>query len=157
MFAKPQKEHVWLEQLVGDWAVESECITGPDQAETNSYDLQGRSMLGMWVMLEGSGDMPETGKWFHLMTLGYNPQQEAYIGTFLGSMMTHMWLYKGKLDAAGTTLTLDTNGPTFDGRGTTNYQDSFEIVNPDHWIMRSQMQMEDGSWNLFMTAHHRRK
>jgi len=28
---KPQKEHLWLQRLVGEWTVETECQMGPDQ------------------------------------------------------------------------------------------------------------------------------
>ena len=45
------------------------------------------------------------------MTLGYDPVQKRFVGTFIGSMMTHMWIYNGTLDAAGKVLTLDTEGP----------------------------------------------
>jgi hypothetical protein len=34
-----------------------------------------------------------------LMTLGYNPQTRRYTGTWVGSMMTHLWVYDGWLDA----------------------------------------------------------
>ena len=43
-------------------------------------------------------------------------------------MMTHLWVYDGALDAAGKVLTLDAEGPSFTGDGTTaKYQDVIEI------------------------------
>ena len=158
MFAKPQAEHAWLDQLVGQWTVETQCQMDPDQPPQNSVsELNIRSLEGMWTVMEGEGDSVETGKWATVMTLGYDPEQKDYIGTFIGSMMTHLWTYKGAVDATGKKLTLDANGPAFDGNGTADYQDSIEIVDQDHCIMRSQMLMADGTWQEFMTAHHRRK
>jgi hypothetical protein len=37
------------------------------------------------------------------------------------------------------------------------YQDIVEMKSDDHRTLTSQMQMEDGTWNRFMTAHYRRK
>ena len=30
MKADVQKEHLWLQKLIGDWTFEAECMTGPD-------------------------------------------------------------------------------------------------------------------------------
>lgn len=53
-------------------------------------------------MCEGLGEMPGGGIATTMMTLGYDPARKWFVGTFIGSMMTHMWVY------AGTVLTLDT-------------------------------------------------
>ncbi len=37
------------------------------------------------------------------------------------------------------------------------YHDVIEIVSPDHRILRSLAQGEDGQWVQFMEAHYRRK
>jgi hypothetical protein len=92
-----------------------------------------------------------------LFTFGYDPQKQRFVGTFLGSMMTNLWIYEGSLDADRKLLTLDTEGPSFtDPAKLAKYQDSIEIVSPDHRILRSQFLGEDGKWNPFMTAHYRR-
>jgi hypothetical protein len=54
-------------------------------------------------------------------------------------------------------LTLDSEGPSFSGDGRSKYQDIVEIVDDDHWILRSRMPGEDGKWIEFMTGHYRRK
>jgi Protein of unknown function (DUF1579) len=36
MFAEPQAEHQWLQQLAGDWTTEAECAMGPDQPPTKT-------------------------------------------------------------------------------------------------------------------------
>ncbi len=90
------------------------------------------------------------------MTLGYDPAAGRYVGSFIGSMMTHMFIYSGSVDATGAKLTLDTQGPGFDGAGTTIYQDVIEIVSDDHWLLWSQTKGDDGQWNRFMEGHHHR-
>ena len=156
--AEPQKEHHWLQPLVGEWTFEGECLMGPDQPPMkNTGSCVTRSVGGLWIVNEGTGEMPGGGTMNSIMTLGYDPQQQRYVGTFIASMMTHLWLYEGKLDASGKVLTLDAEGPAFTGEGMAKYQDIVTIKSNDHWVLSSKVQGEDGQWTQFMTAHYRRK
>ena len=158
MFAKPEKEHQWLERLVGDWVVESECQTGPDQPpETTKGRMTCRSLGGLWTILESEGESTETGTWSSIMTLGYDLETKRYMGTFIASIMSHLWLYSGSVDESGRKLTLDTEGPKFNQDGLAKYQDIIEIVGDDHWVLTSQILEDDGTWQQFMSAHHWRR
>ena len=159
MNAEPQKEHQWLQKLVGKWTFEGECIMGPDQPPSKHTGSETvRSIGGLWTLGEGTGAGPDGGQMTSIMTLGYDPQTKRFVGTFIASMMTHMWIYNGTLDAAGKVLTLDTEGPDFSGGpDMVKYQDIIEFVNDDHRILRSQLVGPDGKWNQFMTAHYRRQ
>lgn len=158
MQAEPQKEHEWLKKLEGHWASEMQCSMGPDQpAATFRGSETVRLLGGLWSIAEGTGDMPGGGTARMIMTLGYDPAQQKYVGSWVGSMMTHMWHYRGTLDPTGQILTLDTEGPNCsDGNKMTRFQDIIEFKSDDHRILRSQMLGEDGKWNGFMTAHYRR-
>ena len=157
MFSKPQEEHRWLEQLVGKWKYETECVMGPDQPPMKSDGpVVGRSMGGIWVVLEFGGESPEHGAWDSLMTLGFDPANGKFTGTFVTSMMTHLWIYSGALDAGRRKLVLDATGPRFDQNGMAHYQDMIEIVDKDHWVLSSQIEGDDGKWQPFMTSHHYR-
>ena len=157
MKADVQKEHLWLQKLNGDWTFEGECSMGPDQPPHKSTGSQtARSLGGLWIIGEGEGECPDGSHAKSIITLGYDPQKQRFVGTFIASMMTHLWPYEGTLN--GNVLTLDSEGPSFSGDGTTaKYQDIVEIVNDDHWILRSRMLGGDGKWQEFMTAHYRRK
>lgn len=159
MHAEPQKEHEWLQKLVGEWTCESECIMGPDQPPMKSKGAESvRSIGGLWTMGEMQAEMPDGSPGTMIMTLGYDPQKGRFVGTFVGSMMTHLWLYEGALDAAGNVLTLDAEGPSMAGDGKmAKYQDAIEIKSADHRVLTSRMLGEDGEWRQFMTAHYRRK
>jgi len=159
MHVEPQKEHRWLQKLVGEWTFESECSMGPDKpAEKFNGTESVRSLGGVWTVGEGRGEMPGGGIGTTIMTLGYDPAKKRYVGTFIGSMMTHMWLYEGGLDAAGKVLTLDTEGPSFTDDGKMlKYQDIIEFKSDDHRVLSSQTRGEDGKWHRFMTAHYRKK
>jgi hypothetical protein len=158
MFAQPQAEHTWLEQLTGDWTFETECRMGPDQPPMISRGTAScRSLGGLWALLQIRSDSTEEGgSWTALMTIGYDPAAGRYVGTFVGSMMTHLWVYQGSLDESKRRLVLDTTGPKFDGSGIGPYQDIVEVANSGEWILSSQMLGDDGQWNAFMTSRYRR-
>ena len=159
MEAKPQKQHQWLERFEGDWTYESEAVMAPDQPPekfTGSESV--RSIGGLWFLAEGQGDMPGGGAATTLMTLGYDPQRQRFVGTWIGSMMTHMWVYDGELDAAQRVLTLHTEGPNMTVPGTlAKYRETIELRDDDHRVFTSHMLRDDGSWQQLMTAHYRRR
>lgn len=154
---EPQKEHQWLARLVGDWTVEGEASMGSDTVKFQGTESV-RSIDGLWFINEGGGEMPGGGTATNLMTLGYDPQKKRFVGTFLGSMMTNLWIYEGTLDANERVLTLDTEGPSMSGDGTmSKYKDSIEFKSNDERVMTSQMQAPDGTWSKVMTMTSRRK
>jgi hypothetical protein len=159
MKAEPQKEHQWLQQLVGEWTSEADCSMGPGQPSTKSYGTERVRMVGgVWMVGEGQGEMPGGGTATMIMTLGYDPQKKKYLGTWIGSMMTHMWHYDGEMDASGLILTLSAEGPSMAGDGTmAKYQDIIEIKSGDHRTLSSRVLGPDGTWKHFMTADYRRK
>jgi Protein of unknown function (DUF1579) len=159
MNAEPQKEHQWLQKLVGEWTSEMEMAMGPDKPVEKFVGTDSvRSIGGLWVMCQGRGPMPGGGEAITYMTIGYDPARKKYVGTFIGSMMTHQWVYEGEVDATGKKLTLDTEGPDFATEGkTTKYKDAIEFLSDDHRTLTSHMLGEDGKYHLFMTAHYRRK
>jgi hypothetical protein len=158
MHAEPQQEHQWLQKLVGDWTSEAECSMGPDKPMEKFTGTESvRSIGGLWMMCEGRGEMPGGGTATTVMTLGYDPVKKRYVGTFLGSMMTHLWIYEGELDPSGKVLTLDTEGPSFTGDGKmAKYKDVIEFKSDDHRVLSSHALGDDGQWHGFMTAHYRR-
>ncbi|AWM41821.1 hypothetical protein GobsT_70680 [Gemmata obscuriglobus] len=157
MHAEPQKEHKWLEQLVGEWVMEMDG-GGQDQPSTKQINTETVRSLGVWVQCEGTSSMPDGSPARTVMTLGYDPAKKKFVGTFIGSMMTNLWVYEGELDAAGKVLTLDADGPNFaDPTKTAKYKDAIEIVSPDHRTLTSRLLGDDGQWHHFCTAHYRRK
>lgn len=159
MFAEPQKEHAWLQKLVGEWTFEGNCVMGPDQPPMKNTGSESvRSLGGLWTVGEGTGEMPDGGPMNSIMTLGYDPQKQRFVGTFVASMMTHLWLYDGELDASGRVLTLNAEGPGMSGAGKmAKYQDVIEFKNNDYRTLTARVQGDDGTWTEFMTAYYRRK
>ena len=156
MMAQPQKEHEWLQKLVGEWTFEFEAVQPgqPTQKETGKETV--RSLGGLWIVAEAQGEMggaPTT----MMTTIGYDPKRKRYVGTFIGSMMTHLWVYEGELDSTEKILTLNTEGPSMAGNGKmVRYQDVMEVKDDDHRVLTSRVLGDDGSWQHFMTINFRR-
>jgi Protein of unknown function (DUF1579) len=159
MKREPQSEHHWLQALLGEWSFEAEMVSGSDQPATKSTGSETvRSIGGLWTIGESQGSSPDGTPTTGIMTLGYDPQKKRFVGTFIASMMTHLWIYDGALDATGKVLTLDTEGPNFSGDGKlARYQDIIELKSHDHRLLRSRMRGDDGKWHDFMIAHYRRR
>jgi hypothetical protein len=164
METAPQKEHRWLEKLVGDWTSESKASMGPGQPEETLRGTESvRSLGGLWIVAEGQGEMPGGGTATMIMTLGYDPTRRRYVGTWIGSMMDYLWLYEGELDAAERVLTLSAEGPAMSEEAPATpgklakYRDVIEFKSDDHRVLTSHMQADDGQWHQFMRADYRRK
>jgi hypothetical protein len=102
--------------------------------------------------------MPGGGKATMMMTLGYDPQKKRYVGTWVGSMMTYLWIYDGSLDADEKVLTLNAEGPNMMIEGkTAMYKDVIALKSDNHRVLTSHSLGDDGEWHEFMTANYRRK
>ena len=100
---KPQDEHQWLQKLVGEWSYEVEVMADPDQVldqapeqalEKSTGTESVRTLGGFWILAEGQGEMPGCGAATTLMTIGYDPQKQRYVGTWVGSMMSFLVLHR---------------------------------------------------------------
>lgn len=157
--AAPQKEHQWLQKLVGEWTSEADATMEPGKPPEKFRGTESvRSLGGLWILAEGQCEMPGGGAGTTMMTLGYDPQKKRHLGTFIGSMMTHLWVYDGALDAAERVLTLEAEGPSMAAEGKMGkYRDVIEFKSDDHRVLTSHMLGDDGKWHEFMTASYRRK
>ncbi|WP_237215142.1 DUF1579 family protein [Falsiroseomonas oryziterrae] len=156
MAAPLTPEHGWLHRLLGEWRYETEC-TGPDGTPMRAAGRESvRSLGGQWVIGEAEGTMPGVGAVRWVVTMGFDAKAGRFRGSWVGSMMPHMFLYDGALSEDGRTLTLDNEGPSFDGTGTSRYRDIVELRDADTRFLMSEVQGADGGWTRFMTATFRR-
>jgi hypothetical protein len=159
MKAEVQKEHQWLQRLVGEWTWESELPAGPDQppAKYTGTEIV-RSLGGVWVVGEGQGEMPGGDRATTMVTLGYDSHKKRYVGTWLGTMMTTLWVYDGELDASERVLSLNSEGPSMAGDGkTAQYKDVIEFLSDDRRTLTGHILAADGTWQPLMVMSYRRK
>ncbi|RUL87103.1 DUF1579 domain-containing protein [Tautonia sociabilis] len=157
MREEPSERHRWLDRLVGSWSVSSEGRMVPGEPPMIATGVEVvRSVGGLWVVAEGIGEMPGAGPSETIMTLGFDARAGRYVGTFVASAMTHLWISGGELDAAGRVLCLDNEGPSLDGTGTSRYRDVITILSEDERVMTSHHRTGEGSWDPLLTMRYRR-
>lgn len=145
---EPQAEHRWLERLVGAWTVES-------GVGIDGWTETVRSVGGLWTVAEGRGEIPTCGEHTTIMTLGFDPQKGKFVGSFVGSMMTHQWVYEGTLQ--DDRLVLFAVGPDMTGSGPMKtYRDTITLLPDGRRELMSEVEGDDGSWTEFMRASYRR-
>lgn len=151
------EQHAWLLQLVGEWETEAEMPAGPGEEPMKMKGRESvRALGGLWIVADMRGESP-MGVMEAVLTIGYDEAKQRYVGTWVDSMMNHLWRYEGSLDATGKILSLETEGPSFSGDGSmAKYKDVYELKSHDHKVLTSWMQGSDGVWTEFMTADYRR-
>ncbi|MBN9529022.1 MAG: DUF1579 domain-containing protein [Alphaproteobacteria bacterium] len=149
--------HRWLDRLVGEWNATT-GMAGPDGKPMPGWTEHVRSLYGVWVVGETDAPMPHGRRAATMVTLGYDSARGRYVGTWIGSMMDHLWVYDGALDASGNVLTLDTEGPDFGNPGgRARYQDIVTFLDDDRRTLTSFQLQGDGSRKQIMAADYRRK
>lgn len=155
MHEEPQSQHRWLKRMVGRWAVDFSCPDASGENPQIASGVENVRMLGdLWIV--GEAEMVEKEDGQSLLTIGFDPRRELFIGTFVASMMTHMWIYEGSLDSDGRVLTLATEGPHYAEERLARYEDIFEFVDDDHRTLTSRVLEQDGTWKQVVTASYRR-
>lgn len=154
---KPTKEHAWLQQLAGEWEVESE-MTMPGQPAMKARGTETARMLGeFWLIGESQAEMMGM-KMKSILTLGYDQERKKFVGSWVDSCTGHMWTYEGTLDESGKALTLTTRGPCpCKGGAIVNFREVLEIQDKGHKVFTSSMQDEKGNWQKFVTVRSKRK
>jgi hypothetical protein len=153
-----EAEHEWLAQLAGDWSVSGEADMGPEMGKVNMDWVDRTRMFGdYFVVSDVAADFDGT-RWNGRMTLGWDPAQQAFVGTWMDTTNHYLWHYQGSLDASRAKLTLAAKGPSMmDPTQMANYRDVVEILGPNSKRLSSWIQGPDGQWTEFMTATSTRK
>lgn len=155
---KPTTQHQWLQRFVGKWddqvTINMEPGKPPMKAKMNETF---RSLGGFWVVGEGSGVMMGQRMASNL-TIGYDPAQKKYIGTWIDSNSNYMWRYVGSVDSSGKVLTLMTTGPCpMKGGKIVQFKEVTEFKSNNHRVFTSSM-LDEGKWTKMLTVDaHRRK
>ncbi len=157
--SRPQAEHEWLQKLVGEWSYEGSCAPEPGQPEMKFSGTETvRSIGGLWVLAEGRGEMPGGGEAVSLLTIGFDPVRGKYVGTWVGSMLAHLFVYEGNMDSTGRVLSLDCEGPVAPGSSQIGkFRDIVEIRNDNERIFTGNRLGEDGRMEELMRIVYRRK
>ncbi|QLF69768.1 DUF1579 domain-containing protein [Peteryoungia desertarenae] len=158
-FPKPTEHHRVLDRLVGDWLyLTSSGMEGYDPDDPQKRWIEKvRSIGGLWVVAEMEGGLGEGMRGTMIMTLGYDPREGCYVGSWIGSMMDKFWVYKGFLENDGQTLVLEAEGPGMDDPSRTDfYRDVIHFIDDDRRTFSGSVRQPDGSFKTFMTSEAKR-
>lgn len=156
--AKPQEQHRWLERLVGRWRL-TEFNCGPDTppAADGDWIEVGRSLKGIWVVVEGRGPMPGCGEGETIFTVGYNPKTGKFVGSWAASMMHHLYVYEGEYNSEIDAIELMSEGPSMDDpTKMSTYKDVYAFDGDDKRTLTAFVHNADGSWTQVMTSTYER-
>ncbi len=113
-----------------------------------------RAIGAFWIVAEGEVRLA-SGPIRTLLTIGYDPEQREFIGTWIDSTSSFLWTYRGALDATGKTLTLEAEGPGLQG-GSSRYRDVIEFKDRDHKLLTNFVEGENGEWTALASVTYRR-
>lgn len=157
MGTPPAYGHGWLHRFLGEWDYMGEFMM-PDGGQATGRGTETvRSLGGYWITGESVGEMPGGGEAQCIITLGYDPVRERFIGSWVGSMMWHLSTYDGTLSEDGKVLTLESEGPAFTGEGMALYRDVMVWEDEDHRRMETSVRGPDGGWTPLMVLRHARR
>lgn len=158
---REQKKHpaAFLQQLVGEWSAVVHAVQDPAE---DPYRFEGKEtarMLGrQWLVSEFYSEV-EGVTINSILTIGYDPTIEKFVGTYVNSMQPQLWTYEGTLNDEGTTLTLKTEGPFMgDPEQKAEFRVVIERKGADQWTMGSQALVPDEDrWVEFLSFEYERK
>jgi hypothetical protein len=114
-----------------------------------------RMVGNLWMVAESQVEISGMGQINAILTVGFDPTKNKFVGTWIGSPMTNLFVYEGDLDETRTILPLTTTGPKMmDPTKTATYQDVIEIKSSTERLFWSQMLGEDGQWHRLMTIKY---
>lgn len=157
--AEQLEQHKWLQRLVGEWTYEFDASPGPGKPPVKMRGTETvRSIGNLWVLVEAHAEAGSAGPTHSLFTLGFDADKGRFVGSFISSTTTLLWIYdEESLDAVARTLTMRSLGPGMAGDGKpANYEDVFELGNDTDRSFRSRVQQADGTWVEFMRGTYRR-
>lgn len=154
----PSPQHEWLKQLVGEWTITGTC-TMPDGSTGESDASESARMVGDYFIhatlkgkVPGADDPVET-----VLIIGFDPESSNFVGTWIGSPMPNLINYTGTLSDDETTLTLSCDAPDLEDQNKTSaYRDVIVITSENTREFHSEIRLEDGTWNRFMSSYYTR-
>lgn len=121
---------------------------------TSSGSETVRGLGSLWIVGEMAATLPGSDEAMScVLLLGFDSAEGVFVGSWAGSPLSHLFVYRGSLDYASDTLSLDCTGPSIhDTSKSAAYQDVIQLVGDTTRIHRSRMKHDDGSWHTFMEA-----
>ena len=141
---QPTAEHKLLREHAGVWNVDCTFYMDPAQPPMEVKAKETIEMFGnFWTRSAFEADMfgmPFKGS----ATLGYDPEKEQYVSTWIDTMSPTFFHFTGDFDKSGKVLEM--RGRAFDChlKQETNYRTREEHKGPDSFTLEMFMELPDG-------------
>jgi hypothetical protein len=155
---KPGRQHEFLKQFEGTWdaAAKFQGEPGKPMMESKGVETATLGLGGFWLTYEYKGEMmgaPFTGHG----TMGYDQQKQKYVGTWIDSMKSGLFISEGTGDEHGKVFTMIAQGYCdAEGKSITMKQVS-EIKDHDHWTLTFLSPNPDGKETVMGTIEYTRR
>jgi hypothetical protein len=150
-FPTPTAEHAGLQERAGVWNVQSSFYMDPDPA-TPPMVAEAKETVetfgDFWTRSVYESDFmgqPFRGQ----ATLGYDPEKEEYVSTWIDTMSPTFFHFRGKLEGD----TLEMKGRAFDcmSKLEASYRTTEVHRSPDERVFEMFMELPDGNEFRMMT------
>ena len=138
------KEHELLASTCGTWNVDCTYFMDPSQPPMKTKAVETVEPVGAyWTVSHFKSDMmgaPFAGR----ATMGYDTRRKTWVGTWIDSMSTHLFVMEGTLDDDGT-LEMRCEGPCMVTGNPTTFRGVHKNVGGDSQSFDFFTTMPDGN------------
>jgi hypothetical protein len=147
---EPTPTHHFLRGFSGDW------VSRPDDVHPEPIRESGTMIGDLFVQITGRATTGEPPMEYQF-TLGFDPEKDKVVGTFISNCMAMIWNYECDYDAEANTLVLYAHGPTWDGTpGPVRYRDTLTLHADGTRTLESAMEKSEGTFERFMFSTYDR-
>lgn len=155
---KPAKEHEYLKQFEGKWEAVSRFMMEPGKPAVESKGTETGTMTcnGLWLVFEYRGEMMGQTFTGH-GTMGYDLQKKKFVGSWIDSMATGLFIAEGTSDEKGTVFTMVMEGTDPMTGKTLKMKQVSVIKDKDTKTLTFSMPGPDGKDMMIGTIEYKRK
>lgn len=150
---EPTAQHHKLLEQVGTWDVKSKHYMEPGKPAVEGTAVDRVTAVGpFWTVSRYESTFfgqPFVGQ----CTMGYLPEKECFVMTWVDSMAPFLFVMEGNFDAAGKVLTMTGKGPSMAGPGLVDWKSTMIIKDKDHQVLKMSM----GGFEFMENTYTRRK
>jgi hypothetical protein len=151
-------QHKFLHKDVGTWDATMKIfpMEGAEPMESKATETNELLPGGMWLVSRFKGEifgMPFSG----MGTVGYDPIEKKYVGTWVDSISPHLTVMKGEYDAAKKTMTSVAEGRDFATGETTTSKHITRYIDDDTRTFEIHAKEEGGRERKVMEIQYKRR
>jgi Protein of unknown function (DUF1579) len=151
-------EHKLLHKDVGTWDATMKIWpqAGAEPIESKGTETNELLQGGMWLVSRFKGEifgMPFSG----MGTVGYDPIDKKYVGTWVDSISPHLTIMKGEYDAATKTMNTIAEGRDFETGQVTQSKHITRFVDENTRTFEIHAKEEGGKERKVMEIQYKRR